>query len=207
MAWELKDYREVPERIAEWFERHPEGRIVCEIVEFTPDRVTVKASVFRGADSLEPPAGVGHSYLGVPGTTPYTKGSELENAETSAAGRALVMAGIPAKSVASEGEVRTKSQTVEPGSTVTSPEATGVAARDGESVAYGEGAADSSTSPEEEQAEAYRQVLRGGPGNTQAVLMARKLFETDARKVKNLRVLSVDELFEVVQAFKEKVSS
>jgi hypothetical protein len=57
---------------------------------------------------MELPAGTGHSYLALPGTTPYTKGSELENAETSAVGRALVMAGIPAKNVASAGEIKSK---------------------------------------------------------------------------------------------------
>jgi len=102
-------YVEVAERIAEWYKRHPEGRIVTELVEFTDSRVTVKASAFRTSDPSEPPAGVGHSFLAIPGKTPYTKESELENAETSAAGRALVFAGIPSKNVASSNEVRAKS--------------------------------------------------------------------------------------------------
>jgi hypothetical protein len=52
-------------------------------VEFSDKRATVKALAFRG--QTDAPAGVGHSYKkSVPGSTPYTKGSELENAETSA---------------------------------------------------------------------------------------------------------------------------
>lgn len=117
------DYREVPERIAEWYDRHPEGRIVCKVLEWEQDRVMVRASAYRTSEPTEPPAGVGHSFLAIPGATNFTRGSELENAETSAAGRALVMAGIPAKSVASGQEVASKRG--ESG---------------GESVAYGEGA-------------------------------------------------------------------
>ena len=112
MTFELKDYVEVSERIRAWYEQHPMGRIVTSIEEYTDERVTVRAQVFREAmkdyspDAV--PAGVGHSSLAIPGTTPYTKGSELENAETSAVGRALVMAGIPAKNVSSSNEVESK---------------------------------------------------------------------------------------------------
>ena len=104
------DYREVAERIAEWYVRFPEGRIECVPVEALSkpgEYWTVRASAFRSASELFP-AGVGHSFLAVPGKTPYTRDSELENAETSAAGRALVMAGIPAKQVASEDEIAAK---------------------------------------------------------------------------------------------------
>jgi hypothetical protein len=44
----------------------------------------------------------------IPGATPYTRGSEIENCETSAVGRALVMAGLPSKRVASDDEIRAK---------------------------------------------------------------------------------------------------
>jgi hypothetical protein len=77
-----QDYVEVADRIAEWYARHPEGRITTELVEMTNDRAVMKAYVFR--DVNPEPAGVGHSYLSIPGSTPFTRGSELENAETSA---------------------------------------------------------------------------------------------------------------------------
>jgi hypothetical protein len=109
MAFDMKDYVEVADRIHAWYERYPDGRIVTEILEHTEDRVVVKADAFRGPQGF--PAGTGHSFLAIPGATPYTKGSELENAETSAVGRALVMAGIPAKNVASAGEVKSKQST------------------------------------------------------------------------------------------------
>jgi hypothetical protein len=102
------DYREVPERIAEWYARHPDARIIPEVIENTDARVVVKASVFKTQDPAEVPTGVGHSYLAYPGKTPFTRDSELENAETSAVGRALVMAGIPAKTISSAHEVSMK---------------------------------------------------------------------------------------------------
>ena len=101
-------YVDVAARLAEWYAKHPDARIETAAIEMNDDRVTVRAQVFRdsGVDTL--PAGTGHSWLEIPGSTPYTRGSELENAETSAVGRALVMAGIPSKSVASADEVASK---------------------------------------------------------------------------------------------------
>jgi len=106
-GFDLSGYVEVADRLREWYEKNPTARIVTTIVEQTEKRVTVKAEVFRKADDVLP-AGVGHSALGVPGTTPYTRGAELENAETSAIGRALVAAGLPSKKVASADEVLAK---------------------------------------------------------------------------------------------------
>ena len=113
----MKDYVEVADRIREWYAKHPNARIVPELVENADARVTMKAAVYRTDDPLEPPAGVGHSALAIPGKTPFTRDSELENAETSAVGRALVMAGIPSKHVASAGEVRSKTSQATPGNT------------------------------------------------------------------------------------------
>jgi hypothetical protein len=103
------DYVEVADRIRAWYETYPNGRIVTEIVQLNDKVVVVKASAYRGETQDESPAGVGHSSMNIPGSTPYTRGSELENTETSAAGRALVMAGLPSKKVASGDEIRAKS--------------------------------------------------------------------------------------------------
>lgn len=103
------DYVEVADRIRAWYEAYPNARIETEIVSISDKLVVVKAQAFRGETPDEKPAGIGHSSMNIPGSTPYTRGSELENTETSAAGRALVMAGLPSKKIASGDEIRAKS--------------------------------------------------------------------------------------------------
>lgn len=104
MAFDLKDYVDVAERLREFYEKHPQGRVITTIVEMTEKRVVVKAEAYRESAHAWP-SGVGHSQLAIPGATPYTKGAELENAETSAIGRALVAAGLASKRIASADEV------------------------------------------------------------------------------------------------------
>lgn len=108
-----KDYVQVDERIRHFYERYPEGRIQTDIVEMTEARITMLARVFRAPD--DPVPTTGHSWLGIPGSTPYTKGSEIENAETSAVGRALALMGFDThKGLASAEEVRNKRQDATP---------------------------------------------------------------------------------------------
>ena len=107
MSFSMDDYVDVSERLRQWYEKWPEGRVLTEIVDFTPERVTVKATAYCSHGTHDLPAGTGHSSMTLPGSTPFTKGSELENAETSAIGRALVAAGLP-KRVASTDEVKAK---------------------------------------------------------------------------------------------------
>ena len=114
----LKDYVDVAERIRAWYEAYPNARIETRIIEHNEKRVVVEARAYRGlkfdgaADELgfmdDRPAGIGHSAMQIPGATPYTRGSEIENCETSAVGRALVMAGLPSKRIASDDEIRSK---------------------------------------------------------------------------------------------------
>lgn len=101
------DYVQVNERIEKFKEEWPEGSLQSEVVELTDSRVTVKAMAFRHPDDPRP--GIGHSFMSIPGTTSFTRGSELENTETSAWGRALAALGYEVKkSVASAEEVANK---------------------------------------------------------------------------------------------------
>lgn len=108
----LDGYVEVKDRIAMFYAAHPDGRLVTDEVRATdePDgvpRVWVKALAYRTADDPHP--GVGWSWMLLPGTTPYTRGSELENTETSAWGRAIGSLGIGIdKGIASRQEVMAK---------------------------------------------------------------------------------------------------
>jgi len=94
--------------VAEFFKRYPEGSIQTEIFSLTDKMVVVKAYAYRNAEDQKP--GVDYSSLEIPGKTGFTRGSELENAATSAVGRALSLGlGIAAhRGIASKEEVAVK---------------------------------------------------------------------------------------------------
>lgn len=111
-TFDLGDYVDVKDRIAIFYELYANGRLVTTDVRLTsePDgkpRVMVEAAAYRTPD--DPLPGRGWSWMELPGTTSYTKGSELENTETSAWGRAIAALGILGdKSIASAQEVANK---------------------------------------------------------------------------------------------------
>jgi len=106
------DYVPVADRIAEFYRKHPEGSLQSEVLTLTDNLVLVKAWAYRTPDDTRP--GIGHSSLGIPGSTPYTRGSEAENAETSAWGRAIAALGFEVKhGIATAEDVRNKSGTQE----------------------------------------------------------------------------------------------
>jgi hypothetical protein len=108
----LADYVTVPQRIAQFYELFGQGRLVTgEVrVELGPDgksRVMVQAAAYRTPD--DPLPGIGWSWMELPGTTSFTRGSELENTETSAWGRAIAALGILVdRSVATSTEIAAK---------------------------------------------------------------------------------------------------
>lgn len=104
---DLSDYIEVSERIQHFREAFPEGSLQSEVVSMTDSLVVVRAFAYRNEDDKRP--GVGLASEPIPGRTPYTKDSELMNAETSAWGRAIIAVGASdAKRVASANEVRNR---------------------------------------------------------------------------------------------------
>lgn len=102
------NYVEVDERIAEFRKVHPEGTLQADMVPAQPGFVAVKAFAYRTPDDPRP--GTGLAWEPVPGKTPYTKDSELQNAETSAWGRAIVAVGAAdtKRGIASANEVRNR---------------------------------------------------------------------------------------------------
>jgi len=80
--------------------------------------VVYSAALYRDPEDLLP--AIGTAWEEIPGRTPYTKGSELMNAETSAWGRACIAAGIPSKKIASFEEVRNRQETKEKAAPVSS---------------------------------------------------------------------------------------
>lgn len=103
----LDSYIQVNERIIRFYEKFPEGSLQSEIIALEKDRVVMKAFAYRMPNDERP--GIGYSSLQIPGPTPYTKNSEIENAETSAWGRALAALGFEVKrGVASRDEIENK---------------------------------------------------------------------------------------------------
>jgi hypothetical protein len=105
--FDLGDYVDVDARLRWFFEMFPEGSLQSEVllwpVEGMPI-IVVKAYAHRSPNDEQPGQGLASEVY--PGTTPYTKGSELMNAETSAWGRALAAIGAPTKGhIASADEV------------------------------------------------------------------------------------------------------
>ena len=110
--FDLGDYVQVKDRIARFYELFGQGRLVTLDVSASrePDdvpRIWVKAAAYRTPD--DPLPGIGWSWMELPGRTSYTKGSELENAETSAWGRAIGALGILIESsIATRNEIDNK---------------------------------------------------------------------------------------------------
>jgi hypothetical protein len=116
MGFELSpEYKDVPARIADFEAKHPEGclrpanpeepyRIEAVSGQFF---IVYAAAAYRSPDDPKP--GIGVAWEPFPGKTPYTKDSELQNAETSAWGRAIVaVLASTSKSVASAEDVRNR---------------------------------------------------------------------------------------------------
>lgn len=124
MAFNMDDYVTVAERIEQFRAKYPDGSLQCEWqLVFIPtavkqpdgswgtmDRPIIVAKAFAYRSPDDPRPGIGHAQESMPGKTPYTKDSELMNAETSAWGRAIVavLAADTRKGVASQDEVRAR---------------------------------------------------------------------------------------------------
>lgn len=113
MSFDLSEYVDVAERIRLAKELYPEMSLqpANPLVPFTIEEIQgVTYIVYVAAfyrDPADPTPGIGCAWEQVPGSTPYTRGSELMNAETSAWGRAIIAAsGMATKKIASKEEVR-----------------------------------------------------------------------------------------------------
>jgi hypothetical protein len=104
----MSDYIEVKDRIVAFHKAYPEGSLQSEYEVITlGDKawIVVKAYAYRTPDDLRP--GIGHAWESYPGSTPFTRTSELMVGETSAWGRALAALGIAVnKSIASRNEIK-----------------------------------------------------------------------------------------------------
>ena len=102
------DYIEVAERICLFTAKYPEGSLQGEWEYVQRDGeqwLAYRAYAYR--TPTDPRPGIGHAWEPVPGRTSFTKGSELQNGETSAWGRCLAAIGIATnRGIASANEIR-----------------------------------------------------------------------------------------------------
>lgn len=127
----LDTYVDVNQRIADFREQYPDGSLqpadpakpweqatVTGVAKngdpFTATMIVYTAAAYRTPDDQRP--GIGVAWEVFPGRTPYTLGSELMNAETSAWGRAIVaaLASDSKRGVSSREEVRNRRAEQEP---------------------------------------------------------------------------------------------
>lgn len=105
-------YIDVAARIVEFRTKHPDGSLQQLALDFREVAgswwVVFTAAAYRSPDDQRP--GHGTAWEPVPGTTPYTKGSEVQNCETAAWGRAIVaaLAADTKKGIASAEEIRNR---------------------------------------------------------------------------------------------------
>ncbi len=114
--YQANDYIDVAARIVEFRDRYPDGALqpADPAVPYRVETIcgdtfiVVVAAAYRGPDDKLP--GIGMAYEAYPGKTNFTRGSELQNAETSAWGRAMVaaLAADTKRGVASADEVRNR---------------------------------------------------------------------------------------------------
>ncbi len=107
MTDRMDNYVEVKDRLTEFYAKYPEGSIEShfEFIDYAgKPAVVVTALAYRTPNDPHPATGLAKELI--PGSTSFTRGSELEVCQTSAWGRALGALGIGVKgAIASAEEV------------------------------------------------------------------------------------------------------
>jgi hypothetical protein len=115
MAFNLADYETVESRLEKFWKEYPDGRVFTKIEQATDTRYIISAELFKTEADAKPWAtGLASESVSDRGVNST---SALENAETSAIGRALANAGYAAKGKRASREEMTKVANYSPAGT------------------------------------------------------------------------------------------
>ena len=150
----LDDYQPVEDRLREFWERHPAGRIVTELLSHHGADYIVRAAVYRGDELRDGiPAATGLAHDSPDALSQNMKASALEVCETSAIGRALANLGFAPKGQRPSREEMQKTAAGGVAPKTTPPPAAPSSEGDArpDTTSYGEGEAISEGSPSDTQ--------------------------------------------------------
>jgi hypothetical protein len=118
MAFNIDNYVDVPTRLKEALETHPNLRIqetAAEVVTMPDGSTFYRCTVTVWRDETDPLPSIATAAEPYPGKTPYTKNSEFMVGMTSALGRALGYMGFGiSKSIASKNEIQARQDPKKP---------------------------------------------------------------------------------------------
>ena len=121
---DLTNYVDVPTRFAMALERWPELRVIENRPEIITigDKVFISVTVQAWRTPDDPVPAQNTAWEIFPGATPFTRGSEMMNASTSALGRVLGFMMSFGPKMASAEEVRNRQETSAPATLVKQPQ-------------------------------------------------------------------------------------
>ena len=93
-GFNLADYEPVEVRLARFWEEHPKGRVLTELISHGEGQFIVRTALFREGDPQPFATGYAEELVSTRGVN---QTSALENCETSSTGRALANAGYAPK--------------------------------------------------------------------------------------------------------------
>ena len=94
-SFNLDNYETVEDRLVKFWEQHPDGRVLTNILYYDDSRILVRAEIFFNREDDRPVA-TGYAEE-LRGASPVNRTSHAENAETSAIGRGLANCGYATK--------------------------------------------------------------------------------------------------------------
>jgi hypothetical protein len=201
----FEDYVPVAERLEKFYQTFPAGRVTTSIVEHNLESgfVLMRAEVYRAADDAAP-AATGHAFE-VRGESYVNKTSYVENAETSAVGRALALLGFEVKrGIASREELqKTARMQAAGGSKAAGSPASGAA---GSAGAKPPAAAPSAKEVEESGVDADKEILQTAEQLGYDAEKVRKWVNQKFKVTGGLESLSPQDKREVLKIFRERAS-